>query len=269
MVLVQQMHRKFGFEASPPCMLTPEEKAFRIAAMREEITEYENSDDIVSHYDALIDLMVFTVGTLERHGFPLLEGFMAVMEANMKKELGQNGNKRGGFKRDLVKPADWVGPEKQLGNILYDRLEACADAAKQLRLHWVSTAREPSAVLADTRLSLKTAEEADQHMEPGKAAKFDANKTRVDLLPIGPLMLIAEVLTFGAKKYAANSWREGTTAEWGRTYGSVLRHLFSWWSGEDNDPQTGKSHLAHAATQLMILMEHVQHNKDKDDRFKR
>ena len=119
MTLVKQMHQKFNLENNTgPQFLDNEEKQFRVKALREEIDEYESSDDLVDEFDALIDLLVFTVGTFERHGFPMEKGFEIVMRKNMQKELGQNGNKRGGFKRDLVKPANWVGPEQELAQLL-------------------------------------------------------------------------------------------------------------------------------------------------------
>ena len=108
---------------------------------------------------------------------------------------------------------------------------------------------------------------SDGTISEGFAPKFDAHKVRVDLLPIQPMNDIAEVFTFGAKKYFANSFRQGETVSWSRTYGSIIRHLFAFWRGEDRDPESGLSHLAHAGTQLMILMEHFANNKDKDDRF--
>jgi hypothetical protein len=104
---------------------------------------------------------------------------------------------------------------------------------------------------------------------PGFAPKFDATKVRLDLLPIEPMMQIANVFGFGAKKYFANSYRQGETVVWSRTYGSILRHMMAFWSGEDKDPESGLDHLAHAGTQLFILMEHAAHNKNKDDRFVR
>lgn len=236
MDLVKAMHQKFGLEnTTGPDHLTKEEKEFRSAAMQEELNEYIAADTLVDQYDALLDLIVFAVGTLERHGFPLLAGFEKVMEANMAKELGQNGEKRGGFKRDLVKPEGWTAPEAKLQLILD------GDAAPG----------------------------SDGTIVPGFAPKFDATKVRLDLLPIEPMMQIANVFGFGAKKYFANSYRQGETVVWSRTYGSILRHMMAFWSGEDKDPESGLDHLAHAGTQLFILMEHAAHNKNKDDRFVR
>lgn len=244
MALVKAMHQKFGLTNDEgPSALSHEEKQFRISALQEELNEYAEADDLVKQYDALLDLIVFAVGTLERHGFPLLSGFEAVMRANMKKEVGQNGNKRGGFKRDLVKPVGWTGPEDDLAKILIDTYKKSSLPAP--------------------------APSSDGTIQAGFAPKFDAHKVRVDLLPVYPMTAIAQVFTFGAQKYFADSYRQGETVAWSRTYGSILRHLFAFWEGEDLDPESGMPHLAHAATQLMILMEHTKYNVNKDDRYKR
>ena len=115
------MHEQFQLEYNgSPRHLSPEERKFRIAAMQEELNEYAQGGSLVDQYDALIDLLVFTLGTLYRQGFPILPGYRAVMGQNMKKRVGSNGDKRGGFKQDLVKPEDWVGPEVQLRVIIQD-----------------------------------------------------------------------------------------------------------------------------------------------------
>jgi len=244
MDLVKAMHAKFGLENIKGVVhLTKEEKEFRSVAMLEELNEYIAADTLVDQYDALLDLIVFAVGTLERHGFPLQAGFEKVMEANMAKELGQNGEKRGGFKRDLVKPEGWTAPEAKLQLILDGN--------------------------SDTQVVFDFAPSSDGNIVAGFAPKFDAAKVRVDLLPIEPMMQIATVFGFGAKKYFANSYRQGETVVWSRTYGSIMRHMMAFWSGEDKDPESGLPHLAHAGTQLFILMEHAAHNQNKDDRFVR
>lgn len=250
MALVKAMHTKFDLENNTgPRGLSTDERQFRIAAMQEELNEYSEATALVDEYDALLDLLVFTIGTLERQGFPLLEGFEAVMEANMKKSLaGSSEASKRGFKRDLVKPAGWTGPEDKLATILLNT----STLKTQLPLDLGAVA--PS---------------SDGQLVPGFAPKFDATKVRVDLLPIDPMLDVANVFGFGARKYFANSYRHGQTVAWSRTYGSIIRHLFAFWNGEDNDPESGLPHLAHAGTQLFILMEHAKHNRDKDDRFNR
>jgi hypothetical protein len=36
----------------------------------------------------------------------------------------------------------------------------------------------------------------------------------------------------------------------------MQRHLWAWKEGEQNDPESGKNHLAHALCCLMFLYEH-------------
>ena len=89
-------------------------------------------------------------------------------------------------------------------------------------------------------------------------------KIRTDLLPIMPMMAVAEVLTMGAAKYSDRNWELGI--EWSRCYGAALRHLFAWWNGQDLDPETGKNHLAPALCCLNFLLEFSETHNELDDR---
>ena len=73
-------------------------------------------------------------------------------------------------------------------------------------------------------------------------------------MPWRAIAEITDVLSLGAEKYSANNWCRGT--EWGRYFAALCRHVFAWWQGEDLDPETGKSHLAHAGCCLIFLMEY-------------
>ena len=96
--------------------------------------------------------------------------------------------------------------------------------------------------------------------------KADDDKPRLDLLPPEVLVGISKVLTHGAKKYSANNWAKG--AEWGRYYGAMMRHMCSWWGGEDNDDETGLSHLYHAGCCLSFLIAYEHRGLGVDDRLK-
>jgi hypothetical protein len=108
---------------------------------------------------------------------------------------------------------------------------------------------------------LPTIEEAQK-----KALKFDSGKPRLELLPTAPIMAIGRVLTKGAIKYHDHNWRNGF--HWSRLLGAAFRHLFLWSSGEDKDPETGESHLAHAGCCILFLLEHEEKGLGEDDRFK-
>jgi len=51
--------------------------------------------------------------------------------------------------------------------------------------------------------------------------------------------------------------------------GFMLRlkgHLWSWWAGEDADPETSLNHLAHAAWNCLALLEFARTHPERDDR---
>lgn len=100
---------------------------------------------------------------------------------------------------------------------------------------------------------------------PTEGVKYDQGKTRYDLVPPEALEQIAQVLTFGAAKYADRNWEKGIN--FGRVFGAAMRHLWSWWRGENTDPETGLSHLAHAGCCIFFLLTfEYRGRKDLDDR---
>lgn len=104
-------------------------------------------------------------------------------------------------------------------------------------------------------LDLKAAADERAKMKT-EGLKFDAGKTRYDLVPADGLDLIAQVLTFGAKKYGDRNWENGMA--FGRLFGASMRHCWAWFRGEQNDPESGLPHLAHAATCLLMLLSFTQ-----------
>lgn len=95
--------------------------------------------------------------------------------------------------------------------------------------------------------------------------KFDDDKVRLELLPPEALWGTAKILTFGAKKYADRNWEKGIN--YSRVYGAMLRHMTAWWMGENEDPETGLSHLHHAACCVAFLQTYTERKmEDFDDR---
>jgi len=98
------------------------------------------------------------------------------------------------------------------------------------------------------------------------AQKFDGGKSPLSLIPRSALMAEADVLAFGAKKYARHNWRAGM--DYSRLIDAALRHLLAFNDGEDVDPETGLSHLAHARCCLAFLIEYQTTHPERDDRYK-
>jgi len=95
--------------------------------------------------------------------------------------------------------------------------------------------------------------------------KHDSGKPRMDLLPPEALREVASVLAMGAEKYSAHNWRGGFA--YSRLIAAALRHVFSWVGGENTDPESGKSHLAHAACCLLFLITFEVTKTGTDDRY--
>jgi len=99
------------------------------------------------------------------------------------------------------------------------------------------------------------------------AVKHDSDKPSTDLLPFTALIAVSRVMGSGSKKYGPHNWKGGFA--WRRLLGAALRHLFDWARGINRDPETGESHLAHAACCVLMLLEHEAEGLGADDRYKR
>jgi len=97
-----------------------------------------------------------------------------------------------------------------------------------------------------------------------EAIKNDQGKARLDLISPSLLFGLGQALEFGARKYSPNNWRRGFV--YSRPFASMMRHLWKWWQGQDKDEESGMSHLWHAATCLMMLIEFEDLNLGQDDR---
>jgi len=82
--------------------------------------------------------------------------------------------------------------------------------------------------------------------------KFDTGKLRYSLIPPEATKSLAEVLTYGAKKYKPNNWQKAEDTA--RYVDALYRHLEAWRSGELLDEEFGLPHLSHALTNLAFLV---------------
>lgn len=102
--------------------------------------------------------------------------------------------------------------------------------------------------------------------EPTTGVKYDdvLKASGFHLIPQYPLEQIAAVFAYGAKKYAPHNWTKGM--DWSRLFDAVIRHVFSFWRGENLDPESGLPHLAHAIVNLMFLLQYADNWLGTDDR---
>lgn len=97
-----------------------------------------------------------------------------------------------------------------------------------------------------------------------EGVKYDQDKLPYHLLPPELMEAVADILDFGQKKYAPRNWEKGM--KWSRVFSSLMRHMWKWWNGETNDPETGKSHLWHAGCNIAFLIAYEARKVGEDDR---
>jgi hypothetical protein len=90
-------------------------------------------------------------------------------------------------------------------------------------------------------------------------------KPPLELVPLSACVAESLVLRHGADKYGPFNWRE-ETIQTNAYVAATLRHTLSWMDGEDNDPESGISHLAHARATLGILIDALSLGRVDDNR---
>ena len=83
--------------------------------------------------------------------------------------------------------------------------------------------------------------------------KYDEDKPCYTLIPPNSLRGMADVLTFGAKKYKAESWKTVPEAQ-KRYLDALYRHLEAYRSGELVDEETGLHHMSHIMCNAAFVM---------------
>lgn len=69
----------------------------------------------------------------------------------------------------------------------------------------------------------------------------------------------------GTAKYGRHNYR-AIGVRGSVYYDATMRHLFSWWEGEDIDPDSGLSHVTKAICSLVVLRDAMMQGKFTDDR---
>lgn len=115
--------------------------------------------------------------------------------------------------------------------------------------------------------------------DENKAKHFSAGKSGVDQIPPFALIELGNIFKYGEKKYGRDNWKKGL--DYSEFYGSLLRHIYAWGDGQDNDNCDGSEgcagesaeycpkhsrlpHLAHALWNAICLMYYQRHGLGVD-----
>jgi hypothetical protein len=118
---VQALCRLYGATADKiremPAETLREFWRFRVRCQEEEIRELVAAKTAEDAVDALVDGIVFAIGTLQSFGVDADEAWRRVHAANMGKVRGEKAERKNRFGfPDLVKPDGWKAPDHS-GNV--------------------------------------------------------------------------------------------------------------------------------------------------------
>ena len=98
-----------------------------------------------------------------------------------------------------------------------------------------------------------------------QADRANEGKLQWSLVDFESFEPMVRVLEFGAKKYSRDNWKKGLPVR--SIIESLLRHTFAFLRGEDNDPESGISHIGHMMCNLMFLSYVMRTKREQfDDR---
>lgn len=88
-----------------------------------------------------------------------------------------------------------------------------------------------------------------------QSLKADGEKLRMELIPTSAYIGLGRVLTYGANKYAPNSWQG---VEYERYVGALIRHLVSFIDDPTGrDDESGLLHIEHLLANAVFLNDAV------------
>lgn len=100
--------------------------------------------------------------------------------------------------------------------------------------------------------------------QPKSAIKHDQGKPQLGLIPKAGLEYEARAFAYGAEKYGKNNYKSGMG--YSRLIDAALRHITAFAAGENDDNESGLSHIGHSRACLAMLAHYIENNVGTDDR---
>ena len=109
--------------------------------------------------------------------------------------------------------------------------------------------------------ALKTSKYPDNNPK----SQYGVKKPRLSTIPATALLHVAQAMQTGNEKYGPYNWR-GNKVSATVYVDAALRHLLTWYNGEDLDEESGANHLAHAIACMCIVLDAHDVGNLVDDR---
>jgi len=107
---------------------------------------------------------------------------------------------------------------------------------------------------------------SSEHLSGAIAATHDEGKPPLAYLPWDALDEVAMVQEYGHVKYGS-FWNYRKGIQVGRNLSCAIRHIRAYMNGENNDKESQRNHLAHAACRLLFTLQNLKDGTAIDDRY--
>jgi hypothetical protein len=97
-----------------------------------------------------------------------------------------------------------------------------------------------------------------------QALRYNEGKLKWSLVDWKSLEGLVRVLEMGAEKYAPYNWTKGMPVT--EVSESLLRHMFAYLNGENEDKESLELHLSHVLCNAMFLIHIMREKPEFDDR---
>lgn len=172
------------------------------------------------------------------------------------------------------KPVIKISPDQNV--VVVDGTEFRAEPAKGAlscegcQIPLSSDACRAAPCVEDTRpdgrevIFRSTKDSADYKQTNPKDA-IGVGKAGLSCVPMNVVVEVGVAMQEGALKYGRHNWR-AVGVRSSVYFDAAMRHLISWWEGEDVDPDSGLSHITKAIAGLAVLRDSQIRGMENDDR---
>lgn len=159
-----------------------------------------------------------------------------------------------------------------VSSVVSSSAETCPSTGDAIGKTWFESVEESSCVdgvcpvpwITTGRLPVATKKSVDEKLTNPKDM-VGVRKAPMSTVPANVLAEIGVAMLEGSVKYGRHNYRAaGVRAS--VYYDAVMRHLMSWWEGEDMDPDSGMNHITKALSCLVVLRDAQMQQMYTDDR---
>ena len=112
---------------------------------------------------------------------------------------------------------------------------------------------------------MTNSQKPDGYPDNNPKTAVGVSKVPMHFIPPVALVHLGLAMEDGGGKYGLMNWREFTVSS-SVYYDAILRHLLSWWDGEDAASDSGVHHLGHVMACCAILLDAEDRVRLNDDR---